>query len=121
VGRHLERGFTSGGASPPENAAPGSAGLRLYFAVSDVTWDGLPLIGAISGVPGAYVTIGHSVWGIVNAPATGEAVAELTLDRATRPVDLSPFDPARLAAIEPRHVTVTPRCLSIANGHCRQT
>jgi glycine/D-amino acid oxidase-like deaminating enzyme len=61
-----------------------------------VTQDGLPLIGAIPGAPGAFVATGHGVWGILNAPATGEAVAELILDGATRAVDLSPFDPARL-------------------------
>ena len=41
---------------------------------------------------------GHGVWGILNAPATGEAVAELILDGAAGTIDLSPFDPARLAA-----------------------
>ena len=76
-----------------------------------VTQDGLPLIGAIPGAPGAYVATGHSVWGILNAPATGEAVAELILDGATQAVDLSPFDPARLAAVDPGRVTVTRRRL----------
>lgn len=66
-----------------------------------VTQDGLPLIGAIPGLPGAFVATGHSVWGILNAPATGEAVAELILDGATRAVDLTPFDPARLEAVDP--------------------
>ena len=61
-----------------------------------VTQDGLPLIGAIPGAPGAYVATGHSVWGILNAPATGEAMAELILDGVTKAVDLSSFDPARL-------------------------
>ena len=41
-----------------------------------VTQDGLPLIGAVPGARGAYVATGHSVWGILNAPATGEAVAD---------------------------------------------
>ena len=76
-----------------------------------VTQDGLPLVGAIPGVPGAYVATGHSVWGILNAPATGEAVAELILDGATRAVDLSSFDPARLGAVEPGRVTARHRCL----------
>ena len=49
-----------------------------------MTQDGLPLIGAIPGARGAYVATGHSVWGILNAPATGEAMAELILDGATR-------------------------------------
>ena len=72
-----------------------------------MTQDGLPLIGAIPGAPGAYVATGHSVWGILNAPATGEAVAELILDGTTRFVDLSAFDPARLEAADAGRVTVT--------------
>jgi len=66
-----------------------------------VTGDGLPLIGRVAGVEGAYVATGHSVWGILNAPATGEAVAELIVDGEARSVDLSPFDPARLAPLDP--------------------
>ena len=74
-----------------------------------VTQDGLPLIGAIPGAPGAYVATGHSVWGILNGPATGEAMAELIIDGATRSVDLSSFNPARLPALNPGHVTVSRR------------
>ena len=66
-----------------------------------VTRDGLPLIGAIPGVEGAYAATGHSVWGILNAPATGEAIAELILDGVARTIDLSPFDPGRLPALAP--------------------
>ena len=61
-----------------------------------VTRDGLPLIGPVPGVEGAYVATGHSVWGILNAPATGEAMADLIIDGAARTIDLSPFDPGRL-------------------------
>jgi glycine/D-amino acid oxidase-like deaminating enzyme len=66
-----------------------------------VTSDGLPLIGAVPGVAGAYVATGHSVWGILNAPATGEAISDLIVDGAARTVDLSPFDPGRLAPLDP--------------------
>jgi len=69
-----------------------------------VTQDGLPLIGPVPGLAGAYVATGHSVWGILNAPATGEAVAELIVDGAARAVDLTPFDPARLAALDPQRL-----------------
>ena len=65
-----------------------------------IVQDGLPLIGAIPGVAGAYVATGHSVWGMLNGPATGEAVAELIVDGATRSVELSPFNPARLAPLD---------------------
>jgi len=54
------------------------------------------LIGRVPGVAGAYIATGHSVWGILNAPATGEAMAELIADGAARAIDLSPFDPCRL-------------------------
>jgi glycine/D-amino acid oxidase-like deaminating enzyme len=62
-----------------------------------VTQDGLPLIGAVPAARGAYVATGHGVWGILNAPATGEAMAELILDGAARTTDLSSFDPGRVA------------------------
>jgi glycine/D-amino acid oxidase-like deaminating enzyme len=60
-----------------------------------ITRDGLPLIGPVAGVEGAYVATGHGVWGILNAPATGEAMAELLVDGGARSVDLSAFRPAR--------------------------
>jgi glycine/D-amino acid oxidase-like deaminating enzyme len=66
-----------------------------------VTQDGLPLIGRVKGIEGAYVATGHSVWGILNAPATGEGMAELIVDGAARTVDLAPFDPARLPPLDP--------------------
>ena len=61
-----------------------------------VTRDGLPLIGRITGMKNAYVATGHGVWGILNAPATGEALAELIVDGTACTVDLTPFDPARI-------------------------
>jgi glycine/D-amino acid oxidase-like deaminating enzyme len=61
--------------------------------------DGLPLIGAVAGARGAYVATGHGVWGILNAPSTAEAIAELILDGAAKTIDLAPFDPARLPAL----------------------
>jgi glycine/D-amino acid oxidase-like deaminating enzyme len=66
-----------------------------------VTRDGLPLIGPVPGVAGAYIATGHSVWGILNAPATGEAIAELITEGAARTVDLAPFDPGRLPPLDP--------------------
>jgi glycine/D-amino acid oxidase-like deaminating enzyme len=66
-----------------------------------VTQDGLPLIGAVPGVEGAYVATGHSVWGMLNAPATGEAMSELMLDGAACRVDLGPFAPGRLPTLDP--------------------
>jgi glycine/D-amino acid oxidase-like deaminating enzyme len=66
-----------------------------------ITRDGLPLIGRVPGVEGAYVATGHSVWGILNAPATGEAMAELIVDGVAHTLDLSPFNPGRIPALNP--------------------
>jgi glycine/D-amino acid oxidase-like deaminating enzyme len=52
----------------------------------------------------------HSVWEILNAPATGEAMAELIVGDAARSVDLAPFDPRRLAPFDPA------RLRTIVNG-----
>jgi len=70
-----------------------------------ITRDGLPLIGPVAGVKGAYIATGHSVWGILNAPATGEAMSELIVDGGARSVDVSAFDPARFP---PLHVALPP-------------
>jgi glycine/D-amino acid oxidase-like deaminating enzyme len=66
-----------------------------------LTQDGLPLIGKVAGSQGAYVASGHNVWGILNAPATGEALAELIADGVARSTDLTPFDPVRLRPLDP--------------------
>jgi glycine/D-amino acid oxidase-like deaminating enzyme len=66
-----------------------------------VTQDGLPLIGKVEGSEGAYVASGHNVWRILNAPATGEALAELIADGEAHITDLTPFDPIRLRPLDP--------------------
>ena len=86
------------------NISPALAGAAIVARQAcfrPVTEDGLPLIGAVPGVDGAYVATGHSVWGMLNAPATGEAMAELILDGQARHVDLAPFAPGRLRAFDP--------------------
>ena len=83
--------------------APGLAAAEVIAAQAcyrPVTQDGLPLMGAVPGIDGAYVATGHGVWGMLNGPATGEAMAELILDGAASTVDLSPFDPGRLPALD---------------------
>ena len=71
-----------------------------------VTQDGLPLIGKVPGSEGAYIATGHSVWGILNAPATGEAMAELIAEGGAKTIDLAPFDPARLRPLDPASIRI---------------
>lgn len=87
------------------------ATIRLVPALADaevvamqacwrpITADGLPLIGPVAGVAGAYVATGHSVWGMLNAPGTGEALAAL-IATGRAPIDLAPFAPSRLAPLD---------------------
>ena len=70
--------------------------VRRQACYRPVTDDGLPLIGRVPGLRGAFVATGHGPWGMLNAPATGLALAELIADGAPSLVDLRPFDPARL-------------------------
>ena len=82
--------------------------LATQACYRPITQDGLPLIGRIAGLESAYIATGHSVWGILNAPATGEAMAELILDGTARSVDLSAFEPARLSPFDPARLRRSP-------------
>jgi glycine/D-amino acid oxidase-like deaminating enzyme len=73
-------------------AAPITRRQACYRPVTD---DGLPLIGGVPGVRGAYVATGHGPWGMLNAPATGFALAELIVSGAATTIDLRAFDPRR--------------------------
>lgn len=74
---------------------------RVQACYRPITEDGLPLLGRVPGVSGAYIATGHSCWGILNAPASGLAMAELIVDGEARSVDLTPFAPQRLRAARP--------------------
>ena len=56
----------------------------------------IPLIGKIPDVQDAFVATGHRVWGMLNGPATGEAMTEHIADGQTSTVDLTPLNPAPL-------------------------
>jgi glycine/D-amino acid oxidase-like deaminating enzyme len=71
-----------------------------------VTLDGLPLIGKVPRAEGAYIATGHNVWGILNAPATGEAMAELVAGGVAETIDLTPFDPGRLRPLDPASIRI---------------
>lgn len=68
---------------------------RVQACYRPVYDDGSPLLGSVPGVTGAYVATGHSCWGILNAPASGLAMAELIVDGRAQSVDLRPYDPQR--------------------------
>ncbi len=72
--------------------------LKRNACYRPICADALPIMGQVPGVAGAFVASGHNCWGILNAPASGAAIAELiTAGESTR-VDLRPFTPARFSA-----------------------
>jgi D-amino-acid dehydrogenase len=56
--------------------------------------DGLPLVGALPGLEGAFLATGHGMLGVTLAPATAHVLAPLVLEGRAAP-ELAPFDPAR--------------------------
>lgn len=73
---------------------------RMPFAVwtgfRPLAPDGLPIVGPVPGLDGAYVATGHGMLGITLAPATAAGVAALVVDGRTpeelAPLALSRFD-----------------------------
>jgi len=103
-------GVLARAAGRVSNALAAARIVRRQACYRPVTDDGLPLIGRVPRLRGAYVATGHGPWGILNAPATGLALAELVADGAPSLVDLRAFDPARLRAAR------SPGCLTPTAG-----
>lgn len=57
--------------------------------------DGIPIIGHVPGLAGAFIATGHGRQGILMAPPTGKAVADLVVRGHTDCIDLRPFEPSR--------------------------
>ena len=60
--------------------------------------DALPVIGAVPGYEGAFINCAHNCWGILWAPASAKALAELILDGAATTAKLDAFSPRRFSA-----------------------
>eukprot|EP00961_Rhodomonas_salina_P006800 92203-Rhodomonas_salina.1 len=57
--------------------------------------DGLPMIGEVPGLKGAFLSTGHGSWGTLLAPGSAVAVTELLTKGKSETVDLTPFLPSR--------------------------
>jgi len=66
------------------------------------TQDGVPIMGELGDGSGVYMAAGHSCWGILLGPASGESMASLiATGRGTKHVQLKPFTPARYPNLKP--------------------
>ena len=88
----LERAAHEYLRQPPQTGAA----LERWYGWRPMTWDDLPLVGAVPGKRGAWVATGHGMLGVSMSPATGRLVAEL-LTGADAHIDPLPYDPARFA------------------------
>jgi D-amino-acid dehydrogenase len=81
--------------------APGLADgtiLETRVGFRPMSPDGLPILGSIEGVEGAYVATGMGPSGLMMGPFAGALVADLAQGRST-PLDSSPYDPLRFARV----------------------
>lgn len=76
-------------------ALPDTAIERRWAGIMAFSSDGLPLVGAVPGVAGAYVSGGYTGHGNASAILSARIVADLMLGRPNADADL--FAPARLA------------------------
>ncbi|WP_170604090.1 NAD(P)/FAD-dependent oxidoreductase [Ruegeria arenilitoris] len=69
-------------------------GFRFWMGRRPSFPDSLPAIGELAGQPGLYTAFGHSHYGLMMAPKTGELVADLLSERHLN-IDLNRFALAR--------------------------
>lgn len=79
---------------------------RTQACYRPICQDAMPLMGKIPDIEGAFVATGHNCWGMLNAPGSGLAMAELVADGEAKSLDLAPLDPARLPALPPSTLRV---------------
>eukprot|EP00980_Cylindrotheca_fusiformis_P011824 scaffold2816_cov121-Cylindrotheca_fusiformis.AAC.40 len=63
------------------------------------TPDGLPIMGEVEGSPKCFVVAGHSCWGILMGPASGESMAHLVATGESPHLNLDAFSPSRFKNI----------------------
>ena len=59
-----------------------------------MTWDSLPIIGAVPRSKNAFLATGHNMLGLSLAPSTGRLLAELMCGNQPH-IDPQPFSPGR--------------------------
>jgi len=82
-------------------AVPGLADAtfeEVRVGLRPATPDGLPVIGGVPGVEGAYLATAHGQTGLQLGPYTGKVVAELVGDGSPE-VDLDPFGVERFDSV----------------------
>ena len=80
LGRAASAAFPALRPAPP---------LSEWAGLRPVSADGLPIIGALPGMPGVWIATGHGMLGLTLGPVTGERVARGILTGATDSISLA--------------------------------
>lgn len=75
----------------------GAEVLAQTACLRPLSRDGLPVIGPVPGVRGAWICTGHGRTGMLLGPVSARELVNLILGRDTA-LSMAPFDPARLGA-----------------------
>ncbi len=67
---------------------------QTWYGWRPMTWDSLPIIGAVPSCMNAYLATGHNMLGLSLAPATGKLIAEMLCETPTH-IDAAAFSPRR--------------------------
>ena len=67
---------------------------ETWYGWRPMTWDSLPIIGAMPNLENAFLATGHNMLGLSLAPCTGRLIAELVTGQQTH-IDALPYSPSR--------------------------
>jgi glycine/D-amino acid oxidase-like deaminating enzyme len=100
----IQRSVKAASSSSDDLFFPTSAGdnvsVKKQACYLPSTPDGIPMMGALGNdQPNSYVSCGHTCWGILMGPASGEAIAHLIATGTSPYLNLTPFNPTRFGAM----------------------
>jgi len=81
-------------ARPYLRASVSGPAEETWYGWRPMTWDSLPIIGAVPGLNNAFLATGHNMLGLTLAPATGRLLTELITGEETH-IEAAPFSVER--------------------------
>lgn len=79
----------------------GESKMKQQACYLPSTDDNIPIMGKIPGTNSCYIAAGHTCWGILMGPASGECMADLIGTGQSKHMDLEPFSPERFGRFHP--------------------
>jgi D-amino-acid dehydrogenase len=84
-------------AAEPYLVSPHTKSIHeTWYGWRPMTWDSLPIVGAVPNLANAWLATGHNMLGLSLAAATGRLLAELMTGQSTH-ISAAPFSPHRFS------------------------